>query len=135
MAEAVFRHKVQQQGVDHLVEIDSAGTGPWHVGNLPHNGTLKVLAENGILTSHRARQISVSDLNRYDLIIVMDRSNRSYVLELGTGSAEVRLMMDFHPDSEYDEVPDPYYTGEFGLVFELVDRASEGLLEQLRARL
>jgi protein-tyrosine phosphatase len=133
MAEAVFRHKVQQERLDHLIEIDSAGTGPWHVGNLPHNGTLKVLAENGILTSHRARQISVSDLNYYDLIIVMDRSNLTDVQEIGTGSADIRLMMEFHADSEYDEVPDPYYTGEFGLVYGLVDAASDGLLNHVKS--
>ena len=135
MAEAVFRHHAVQHGIADQLEIDSAGTGHWHVGNLPHNGTLSVLASNGILTNHRARQIHPRDLNHYDYIIVMDRDNKRDVELLGVGAADVRLMMEFGPDSGPDEVPDPYYTGEFGLVFELVEAASLGLITEIKQRL
>jgi protein-tyrosine phosphatase len=133
MAEAVFRHKVAAAGLARTIEIDSAGTGDWHVGEPPHSGTRTILAVYGIdTTGLRARQIDDDDLELFDYIVTMDDANLAQVQSLGTARAVVRPLLVFAPQTGVREVPDPYYTGGFEEVYRLVDAACDGLLETIR---
>ena len=133
MAEAVFRHKVHAAGLDSAIEIDSAGTGSWHLGSPPHPQTRAVLESNGI--SHagmQARQIIAGDLDAYDYILTMDDSNLTGVRALGNARAVVRPLLEYAPHLGVTEVPDPYYVGGYEGVYALVDAACDGLLAAIR---
>jgi protein-tyrosine phosphatase len=132
MAEAVFSWQVRQAGLDHKIECDSAGTGRWHLGEQPHMGTRHILDAKGIPWNHRAREITEGDLQLFDYIIPMDRTNELDILSLGFTKARVKLLMSFTPEAGVDEVPDPYYTGEFEEVYELVQKGAAGVLAEIR---
>ncbi len=132
MAEAIFSHKVREAGLADQIEVDSAGTGHWHVGEPPHPGTQGVLRRHHIAYEHRARRILPEDLNRFDYVITMDDENLADVRRIGSGSAVVRPMMSYDPESGCDEVPDPYYDGRFDRVYELLDGATARLLDTIR---
>ena len=132
MAEALFRHRVRLAGLQDKIEADSAGTGDWHVGEPPHAGTARLLAENKIEYDHCARQLTLRDLNDFDYIITMDAMNLEDVRALGRGRARVAPLLSFAPDAGTTEVPDPYYTGNFEEVYGLVSEAADGLLAAIR---
>jgi protein-tyrosine phosphatase len=132
MAEAVFAHKVREAGLDDLIASDSAGTGNWHVGSSPHAGTRRILAKNAIQYVHAARQIVATDLEKFDYVMTMDDDNFANVQRMGRGRAVVRPFLEYAPDSGITEVPDPYYTGNFEEVYDLVDAAADGLLAEIR---
>lgn len=132
MAEAVFQHKVREAGLADRLEADSAGTGHWHVGSPPHEGTRTLLAAKKIAHQHRARLLTPEDLDRFDYVITMDDANLRAVQALGRGRARVAPLMHFASDADVGEVPDPYYTGGFEGVYALVDTATTGLLETIR---
>lgn len=144
MAEAVFLHQVRAAGLSLQIEVDSAGTGDWHIGDRPHDGTLEILKINGIPEGSRARQIRVSDLDAFDYLIVMDDSNRENVAKLGQSSAQVHRLLDFVPtrgknerenaEGDEREVPDPYFSGDFAGVYALIERGCAALLAHLRAQ-
>lgn len=133
MAESVFLHQVRAAGLELQIEVDSAGTGDWHVGDRPHDGTLEILRLNGITEGSRARQIQVSDLTDFDYLIVMDNSNLANVRKLGESPMHVSRLLDFVPQSALKEVPDPYFTGDFAGTYELVRSGCAALLAQIRA--
>lgn len=135
MAEAVMRDLISKAGLADRVTVDSAGTGDWHVGCPPHEGTRRLLKRHGI--SHDgmcARQLQPEDGERFDLIVAMDRSNEKNIrARLKPGSAaEVVRFMSLLPDKNGDDVPDPYYTGNFEEVYELVSAGCERLLAKVR---
>ena len=115
-------------------QIDSAGTGGWHAGEPPHPPAIRAAARRGYdLTPLRARQITRADFDRFDRILVMDRANLADVERLrpaGSATPVVRLL-DHAPEVKHRDVPDPYYTGEFDLVLDLVEAACRGLLRDL----
>lgn len=134
MAEAVFRDRTERAGLSGVIEIDSAGTGDWHIGKPPHEGTRRILDSKRI--SHegmRARGITPDDGERFDLIVAMDESNIKAIREaLGADTrAEVVRMLSFVPNARLADVPDPYYTGDFDETYELISEASDRLLEHL----
>lgn len=134
MAEAVFRHLVKERGLDGLIAVDSAGTGSWHVGEPPHVGTRRVLTENKIdYSGIRARQVNHRDLEEFDYIIAMDAANLNDLRRLAGSRSKAVLarLLDFVPDREKDDVPDPYYTGNFAEVYRLVRSGCEYLLERI----
>lgn len=133
MAEAVFRHKVRAAGLEDRIEADSAGTGHWHVGHPPHQGTRAMLARNRIEYAHQARLITEADLDLFDYVLTMDDQNLRDVQAIGTGKAVVRPFLDYAPNSAHREVPDPYLVGGFEGVYDLVNEAAEGLLRTVRA--
>jgi protein-tyrosine phosphatase len=132
MAEAVFAHKVKVAGLEDAIQADSAGTGHWHVGDPPHHGTRRVLAKNGIPYAHRGRQIVATDLERFDYVITMDNDNLHTVRSMGRGKAFVRPFLSYAAGVAVHEVPDPYFTGNFEEVYDLVDTAADGLLASIR---
>ncbi len=135
MAEAIFRQKVKNAGLEPKITIDSAGTGNWHVGKRPHEGTLNILKENKIETSGLvARQVNCEDLQIFDYIMAMDAENLGNLHRLKgrEDSGEIRRLLEFIPKSEIIDVPDPYYTGNFTEVYQLVNEACEELLTYIR---
>jgi protein-tyrosine phosphatase len=133
MAEAVFRHKVKEAGLDKSIDVDSAGTGSWHVGAPPHRGTRALLDSRKI--SHAGmvgRQIQRSDLADFDYILTMDEDNLRNVRSLGQASAHLGPFLDYAPEMGTKNVPDPYETGNFEETHTLVDAASNGLLAAIR---
>ncbi|HWV11527.1 MAG TPA: low molecular weight protein-tyrosine-phosphatase [Pseudomonas sp.] len=138
-AEGVFRHKLQQAGLADLIEVDSAGTGDWHVGKAPDTRTRLAAQRRGYdLSALRARQVTAEDFARYDLVLAMDNSN---LLHLGAlrpvdSLGELDLFLRRY-QLALDDVPDPYYGGEEGFehVLDLIEEACDGLLTELKGRL
>ncbi|MFD2612212.1 low molecular weight protein-tyrosine-phosphatase [Paenibacillus gansuensis] len=137
MAEAVARSYIQSEGLSDQVKVDSAGTGDWHIGHPPHEGTRKVLDLNKIsYKGMKARQFNGSDFNAFRYIVCMDRKNLRDVLERKQGetNSEVVTFMQFVPDSAAEDVPDPYYTGNFDEVYQLVQEGCRNLIHWIREK-
>lgn len=136
MAEAVFRHQVAAAGLGDRFVIDSAGTGGWHVGERPHRGTLEILATHGIdAAGQQSRQLRRSDFDEFDYILAMDEENLDDMAGfVHNARRHARLLLDFAPSAPTREVPDPYYTGGFAYVYNLVDVGCRGLLAHIRER-
>jgi len=135
IAQGVFENVLRREGVEGEVSVDSAGTGRWHVGSPPDERALSAASIRGLdISAQRARQVRPEDCENFDYILMMDEENYHAVAALCRGSAVVRLFLDFAPDSPEREVPDPYYGGPEGFerVIDLVEEASEGLLEDIR---
>ena len=133
MAEAVFQHLVQEEGLECQIEADSAGTGHWHLGEPPHRGTRRILSQKGIEYEGAARLLSREDLDRFDYIVTMDEMNYRDVKQLGSGKAKLVRLADYAPSSGLAEVPDPYYDGRFEVVYDMVHEAARNLLAEIRA--
>jgi protein-tyrosine phosphatase len=137
MAEAVFRHKVKEAGLSDRVLIDSAGTGDWHAGEHPHEGTQRILKQHKIdYNGIRARQLKVSDFDSFDVMVAMDGSNVSNMKQIaGTRKdLHIHMLLDYWPERGIRDVPDPYYTGNFEEVYEMVEQGSDRLLVWIRER-
>ena len=137
LAEGIFLHLVNEAGLSDRFEIDSAGTGAWHVGEMPDARATIVASQHGVNLTSRARQITDDDLEQFDWVIAMDRENLRNIerMALSTGSdAEIHLLREFDTDGGGDEVPDPYYGGTSGVetVYEMVHRSCQVLLDRLR---
>jgi protein-tyrosine phosphatase len=126
--------------LEQRIEIDSAGTGAWHVGSSPDERASAAAKGRGFTLQGKARQVRPSDLEEFDLLLAMDRSNLSDLRDLATDQqtrGKVRLLREFDPASAQAEdldVPDPYYgaSGGFEEVLDLVQAACAGLLERIR---
>lgn len=136
-AEGVFRKMVTDEGLAHLISIDSAGTHAYHVGSSPDNRAQAAAKKREIdLSKLRGRQIVLDDFAAFDYVLVMDGSNLRDVLALQDKEqgAQVQLFLDFAKDARVREVPDPYYGGANGFeyVLDLIEDASRGLLDHIR---
>jgi protein-tyrosine phosphatase len=119
------------------IDIDSAGTGDWHVGNLPDERMRKHCGARGYPMTMTARQITAKDFDRFDLILAMDESNYSNICSLTNSQedhAKVKMMCSYCSSHDVLEVPDPYYgEGEgFELVIDILEDACAGLLEEIQ---
>ncbi len=146
MAEKVLTADLERAGLGDLVEVDSSGTGDWHVGGGMDPRAASTLRVHGYLTNHTARQFQAEDLATRDLILVMDVDNlddlRRFVddrgAELGFDASRLRLFRSFAAASGPNpEVPDPYYGGDDGFtaVLNMVEAAAKGLTGELVTRL
>ena len=134
MAEAVFARLVDEAGLAGEIATDSAGTAGWHAGEPADRRTLAVLRQHGIPYTGRSRQIQQRDLKHFDLIVAMDSENLSDLLFLDRDrslNGKLHRLMDFASAGYPKDVPDPYYNGQFDLVYELVDAGGRGLLEHI----
>jgi len=134
MAEAILRHKINEAGLAGRIRVDSAGTGDWHIGQPPHQGTRQILKRYRIDDSGiRARQLRTDDFHSFHYMIAMDSSNMQNISKWLTDDArcEVKLLTDFVPNHKGNDVPDPYYTGNFDEVYELVNEGCEQLLDYI----
>lgn len=139
-AHGVFRDLVRKEGLEDRIEIDSAGTHAYHVGNEPDQRAQATARARGLdLSDLRARQVAPEDFATYDYILAMDEENYAILEQQCPAGQEhrLRLFLEFAPEQGVSEVPDPYYGGARGFeyVFDLVDAASLRLLEDIRRRL
>ena len=137
-AEGVFRAHVRRHAPALDIEIDSAGTHAYHIGEPPDPRTIEAAMSRGIdLTDLRARQVSKDDFERFDLIVAMDRLNHATLLDRSPPEhrERIRTLLEFAGKTPAD-VPDPYYGGKKGFddVLDLVESAVEGLLAEVRHR-
>jgi protein-tyrosine phosphatase len=141
-AEAVMARLVAEAELEDAIELDSAGTGAWHVGSPPDARAADAAAARGVEMRGVARQVTAQDFEDFDLLIAMDAENRRNLRALAPSPeavAKVRMLREFDPASAGAsdlDVPDPYYGGEDGFdrVLDLVEAACAGLLAKLRAR-
>jgi protein-tyrosine phosphatase len=135
LAEGVFLYKINQRGVADRFTVESAGTGGWHAGELPDPRVRAVAKRAGIELCSRARQVTKSDFMSFDHLICMDEDNREHLLNMGAPPQQVRLLLECDRSSPVREVPDPYYggAGGFELVYKLVDKACDALIDELLA--
>ena len=141
-AEGVMRRLVREQGLEDEIEIDSAGTGAWHVGNPPDPRATEAARRRGTALEGTARQVTAEDFADFDLLLAMDATNLHELRERAPDAAaraKVRLLREFDPasaDALDLDVPDPYYGGPrgFDTVLDLVEAACAGLLEEIRPR-
>lgn len=138
-AEGVFAKHVQDANLADVVEIDSAGTHAYHVGEAPDPRAQKTALKRGIdLSSLKARRAVADDFETYDYVLAMDRDNQQglqAICPIGT-EHKLQLFMSYAPNLEYDEVPDPYYGGPLGFerVLDMIEEASAGLLQDIQLR-
>lgn len=141
LAEGLFIHLASERGEMQRFRVDSAGTGAWHVGKGADPRSIAVARAHGVHLPSIARQVEAeSDFEGFDLILAMDRANRTDLLDLGAPRERVRLMRSFDPtlagaDERELDVPDPYYgPGDgFQRVYDMLLRATSGLLDELCA--
>lgn len=138
-AEGVFRAIAARDAPELAIEVDSAGTAGYHIGEPPDARTRQAASRRGYdLSRLRARIVEPGDFETFDLILAMDRENLSALHHRAPAAARdrVRLFLEFAPDATVSEVPDPYYGGPNGFeeVLDLVEAATHGLLQHLRQR-
>lgn len=136
MAEAVFKHKVQELGYsDQFDLIDSFGTSGWHVGDSPDSRSASTCRKHGVPVNHSAQQISLRDFSRFDYVIGMDESNRDDLAHMKPRGSKTRVAMfgEWKTSPEFAKVVlDPYYGGRegFEVNFRQISHFSEQFLEQ-----
>ncbi|VAW44336.1 Low molecular weight protein tyrosine phosphatase [hydrothermal vent metagenome] len=138
-AHGIFRHLVKSEGLEELIEIDSAGTAAFHIGKSPDTRSTRVAKERGIdMSDLRARQVDLGDFYQYDYVLAMDEANFFNLKEMALPEHydRIKLFLEFASDYDEIEVPDPYYGGAQGFdhVFDLVESASRGLLQHIRQK-
>ena len=136
LAEAIFKHKVNERALADYIEADSCGTANYHIGDQPDPRTIANARKNGVKIDHCGRQLCVDDFTKFDYILAMDKSNFNNILRLpdaGKFAAKVKMMREFDPISKGGEVPDPYYGGEQGFqeVFDILNRTMDKFLDHL----
>lgn len=137
VAEGVFAQLIEQQGLTEHVQVDSAGTHAYHVGNPPDPRSLQTALRRGIdISNLRARRFAEDDFHEFDYVLAMDSDNYRNLSAVCPPEARYKLKMflDFAPHLNELDVPDPYYGGELGFerVLDLVEAAAEGLVEHIR---
>jgi protein-tyrosine phosphatase len=138
MAEGVLRARIEAARLGDRVELDSAGTGDWHVDRPPDPRAIATAARHGIdISGLRGRQLSAADFERFDWLLCADRSNLRAARELAPahGRARAALLLEWAGSRDGElEIPDPYTGGidQFEHVWSLLDRAADGVVQRLR---
>ncbi len=133
LAEGILNSKVNSEDIF----VDSAGTGSWHVGQLPDSRSIEIAKVHGLdISNQRGRQFTQKDFLDFDFIFVMDNSNKENVLKLAQNNSEVKkvkLILDELFPNENVDVPDPYYGGEQGFesVYQMIDKACNEIVKRL----
>ncbi|MFC0433432.1 low molecular weight protein-tyrosine-phosphatase [Kutzneria buriramensis] len=137
MAELVFREHLREAGLADVVEVNSAGTGAWHVGEPADERARRTLAEHGYPTDHVAAQVDNRHLGA-DLLVALDSGHARTLVRIADDPDRVRLLRSFDPDAGAElDVPDPYYGDPEGFeeVLAMIEAASPGLLTWVRDNL
>lgn len=138
-AQGVFQHLVEQHDLDSRIEIDSAGTHAYHVGEPPDRRAQKTALDRGVdLSRQRARRVQVGDFEYFDYVLAMDSDNLANLVELCPPShrEKVKLFLEYSEHFDERDVPDPYYGAVMGFerVLDMVESASAGLLQDIKQR-
>lgn len=134
MAEAVLNDLIKQAGATDKLLVESRATSHWEGGKAPHQGTQAKLVEHGVSCEGIiSEQIRASDFVEFDLIIGMDQQNVKELKAVAPDGKQdkVKLYLSVLSESDYQEVPDPYYTGDFDLTYKLVKAGAEEWLNKL----
>ncbi len=136
-AEGVFNHLTRSHGLDDLINVDSAGTHAYHVGEPPDPRACQSAQDKSYdISAARARKVCDDDFKQFDLILAMDSSNLNSLQVKSPLSArdKVKLFLDYHPDKQGQDVPDPYYRDSdlFDGVFEIIESGCWELLKAVR---
>lgn len=139
MAEGVFRHRVQEQGLEEFVFIDSAGTHAYHIDEPPDPRAQETARRYGAdISGLRGRQVRTRDIEEFHYVLAMDRENLANLRKLCSPGLidKPRLFLEFARERRVDEVPDPYFGGQSGFdqVLDLIDDAAQGLLADIEQR-
>ena len=139
-AEGVLRQFIKINNLGDVVEVDSAGTHGYHVGEAPDSRTQRAAAIRGYnLSQLRARKVARQDLDYFDLILAMDKSNLDNLQRMATPEQQekIQLFMAYAKNFDDNEVPDPYYgLGHgFDLILDMVEDASVGLINEIKQKL
>lgn len=139
MAEVVFKDKVEKKGLSDKIKVSSRATGSWNEGDAPHKGTQNKLKEVGLSCEGvYAQKISADDFHQYDYIIGMDENNIRDLEGLSPDTDtlhKIHLLVSEEVGLEKENIPDPYYTGDFDLTYELVDKGTTSWLEKIEKEL
>lgn len=140
LAEAIFKHKLAESGLELFVEADSCGTSNYHIGEPPDTRTIRNARKNGVTIHHVGRQLTPHDLEHFDFIFAMDRSNYNTIFRLRNArdhAEKIGLIRQFDPVEKGGDVPDPYYGGDRGFqaVFEMLDRSIENFIAYLKEKI
>jgi protein-tyrosine phosphatase len=133
-AEALLQARIEEDGLAGRIEVDSAGTGAWHVGERPDRRMARAAAARGLRLDGAARQVTADDFERFDLVVAMDRHNLAELEAMapspGRRRAELKLFSEFLPPGSPRDVPDPYYGGEAGFdrVLDLVEEGCAAIV-------
>jgi protein-tyrosine phosphatase len=138
-AEGVFRKLVEEVDLQDRIEIDSAGTHAYHIGEPPDHRARQAAARRGIdLSRIRGRQATAEDISRFDYVLAMDDQNRQHLLGMSmeNNAGNVRLFLEYAEDPVTQDVPDPYYGGPGGFerVLDMIEDACRGLLKDIYQR-
>ena len=133
---AILKKKIAVAGLGQWVEVDSCGTSNYHIGDNADPRTIANASANGVGIEHCARQLTEDDIDRFDFIFAMDKSNYQNILRVKNGEVspgKIRMIREFDPHSGGGEVPDPYHGGpnEFQEVFDILDRSTARFVEYL----
>lgn len=139
LAHGLFEELVHREGLSERIIVDSAGTHAYHVGEAPDPRSQQTAERHGIdLSQQRARRVAQTDFDRFDYILAMDRDNYGMLISSSPSEHQhkIRLFLEFAPQRKEREVPDPYYGGAEGFdrVYDMVNEAAAGLLEEIRRR-
>lgn len=138
LAEAIFNHKIHAMGLGRQFKSDSAGTSDFHIGELPDERSIKCAQKNGLIMSHRGRQVNRTDFRDFDYIIAMDDNNLRNLNNLKDRykfpDKEIFLMRDFGGGEQGLSVPDPYYGGDEGFdeIYQILDRSIDDFLVKVK---
>jgi protein-tyrosine phosphatase len=135
-AQGVFEHRVQQRGLAHCIEVDSAGTSGWHLGDPPDPRSISAAQKRGFdLSAQRGRQVTELDFAQFDYVLAMDLQNLQALRALCPQDYRGYLgrLLDFSQDKRRLDVPDPYHGGSAGfeVVLDLIEEACDGLLQHI----
>lgn len=135
-AHGIFQQLVDEQGLGDSIQVDSAGTHSYHIGNPPDSRSQATARERGVdLSGLRARRFVSDDFQEFDYVIGMDQDNVAYMQSKRPDDAgsEAQLMLRYSNQYTRPDVPDPYFGNDgFDLVFDMIDDASRGLLRHIR---
>ena len=135
LAEGILKKKIKEKNLDW--SVDSAGTGSWHIGELPDRRSIAIARTYGIdITDQRARQFKSADLDQFDLVLAMDSSNYQHIIRNAftkEHQEKVHLIMNFLHPGQNGNVPDPYWDDNgFNKVFIMLEKACEKIIEKYR---
>jgi protein-tyrosine phosphatase len=139
-AEGFFTHEANKSACRDQVSVDSAGTHSYHIGHQPDSRAISTAADFGVdIGQLRARKVNHDDFYDFDLIVAMDRSNLANLqaIQPSGSPASLKMMMEFHPEGQPEEVPDPYYGEMDGFTYmcELLQAATAGLMRDIETRM
>ncbi|HEC90119.1 MAG TPA: low molecular weight phosphotyrosine protein phosphatase [Alphaproteobacteria bacterium] len=136
-AEGVFRGLLESEGMERAIGVDSAGTHAYHIGEPPDPRSIEAARRRGIdLSRQRARKAHAMDFTRFNYVLAMDRENYSHLAAICPPGEEhrLKLFLNFAPELDRQDVPDPYFGGSHGfeVVLDLIETAAKGLLQHIR---